>query len=273
MRNLMKLIATTAMTALLLLALIICATADEKIYTSDTFTLPLDRLEKAEEIFDAREQAEAAALAEQEATAEPGEESEVPEESQTPAEGEQPEEGQTPTEGEQPAEGQTPAEGEQPEGQTPAEGEQPEGQTPAEGEQPEESQTPAEGQQPEECPAPEGTEDPDEDEEPDEDDEDEGLEELDDDAGEVTEEPVEEKRRVVIRSSQGAIVTEGDQITLTSELYGFGDHLVEYQWQVDKGEGAGWEDINGGDRYKYTFIANRETIRYSWRLIVNVIDE
>lgn len=184
MRNLMKLIAITAMTALMLFALITCACADEKIYTSPSFTLPLDRLEKAEEILEAQEQA--AAPEEQEETAEPGEED--------------------PDEGEDPAE-------------------------------------------------------------------DEGFEELDDDAGEVTGEPVEEKRRVVVKSSQGAIVTEGDQITLTSELYGFGDHLVEYQWQVDKGEGAGWEDINGGDRYKYTFIANRETIRYSWRLIVNVIDE
>ncbi|MBR2661789.1 MAG: hypothetical protein IKE15_10390 [Clostridia bacterium] len=180
----MKLIAITAMTALMLFALITCACADEKIYTSPSFTLPLDRLEKAEEILEAQEQA--AAPEEQEETAEPGEED--------------------PDEGEDPAE-------------------------------------------------------------------DEGFEELDDDAGEVTGEPVEEKRRVVVKSSQGAIVTEGDQITLTSELYGFGDHLVEYQWQVDKGEGAGWEDINGGDRYKYTFIANRETIRYSWRLIVNVIDE
>ncbi|MCR5566660.1 MAG: hypothetical protein K6F61_07390 [Clostridiales bacterium] len=184
MRNLMKLIAITAMTALMLFALITCACADEKIYTSPSFTLPLDRLEKAEEILEAQEQA--AAPEAQEETAEPGEED--------------------PDEGEDPAE-------------------------------------------------------------------DEGFEELDDDAGEVTGEPVEEKRRVVIKSSQGAIVTEGDQITLTSELYGFGEHLVEYQWQVDKGEGAGWEDINGGDRYKYTFIANRETIRYSWRLIVNVIDE
>ncbi|MBR2511971.1 MAG: hypothetical protein IKE49_02765 [Firmicutes bacterium] len=180
----MKLIAITAMTALMLFALITCACADEKIYTSPSFTLPLDRLEKAEEILEAQEQA--AAPEEQEETAEPGEED--------------------PDEGEDPAE-------------------------------------------------------------------DEGFEELDDDAGEVTGEPVEEKRRVLVKSSQGAIVTEGDQITLTSELYGFGDHLVEYQWQVDKGEGAGWEDINGGDRYKYTFIANRETIRYSWRLIVNVIDE
>ena len=133
------------------------------------------------------------------------------------------------------------------------------------GEEPgEESEVPEEGEEPVEGEGPEEGEEPEDDED---------FEELNDDAGEMTDEPDEELRRVVIKSSQGSIVTEGDQITLTSELYGFGDHLVEYQWQVDKGEGAGWEDINGGNRYKYTFIANRETIQYSWRLIVNVIDE
>lgn len=207
MRNLKKLIAITAMTALLLIALTTCAFADEKIYTSPVFTLPLERLLKAEEIINAQEQA--AALAAQAETEEPGEEGEVPEESQAPAEGEQTEEGSSP----------------------------------------------------------EGTE------EPDEYDEDESFEELGDDAGEVTDEPAEEKRKVVIKSSQGAIVTEGDQITLTSELYGFGDLPVEYQWQVDRGDGEGWVDVNGANKFKYTFIANEETIKYSWRLIVNVVEE
>ena len=57
MRKLMKLIAITAMTALLLFALMTCAAADEKIYTSPTFRLPAPTLEKAEEILDAQEEA------------------------------------------------------------------------------------------------------------------------------------------------------------------------------------------------------------------------
>ena len=60
MRKLMKLIVITALTALLFCALITCAAADEKIYTSPTFTLPTDRLILAEEIFDAQEAAKRA---------------------------------------------------------------------------------------------------------------------------------------------------------------------------------------------------------------------
>ena len=56
MRNLMKLIAITAMTALLLFALTTCAAADEKIYTSPVFKLPPERLEKAEELIEAQEE-------------------------------------------------------------------------------------------------------------------------------------------------------------------------------------------------------------------------
>lgn len=195
MRNLMKLIAITAMTALLVFALIICASADEKIYTSPVFKLPRERLEQAEEILEAQE-----------------EESE-PEESEDLGEG--PEEA-----GENPEE---------------------------DGEDPEED-----GEDPEE---------------------DEGFEELDDDAGELDGEPVSQKREVIIRSTQGAIVTEGERITMTSELRGFGDdEQVEYQWQVDRGDGAGWVDVNGANKFKYTFIANEETIKYSWRLIVSVVE-
>ena len=182
MRKLMKLIAITAMTALLLFVLMTCAAADEKIYTSPTFRLPAPTLEKAEEILDAQEEAN----------------------------------------------------------------------------------------RPEE---PEETDEdlPDEDEEPGDE---EGIEELEENAGEVTTEPTVQKREVIIRSSQKDIVTAGDQITLSSELRGFGDdEQVTYQWQVDRGEGNGWEDVEGATKDKHVFIADRTTIRYSWRLIVNVIDE
>ncbi len=183
MRNLMKLIAITAMTALLLCALITCAAADEKIYTSPSFRRPAPTLQRAEEILDAQEAAN----------------------------------------------------------------------------QPEES----------------GEELPEEDEESEEpEEEEEGFEELDEEAGEVTGEAAVQKREVIIRSSQGEVVTEGEVITLRSELRGFGDdEQVTYQWQVDRGEGNGWEDVEGATKDKHVFIADRTTIRYSWRLIVNVIDE
>ena len=224
MRKLMKLIAITALTALLFCVLITCAAADEKIYTSPTFTLPTDRLVRAEEIFDA-----------QEAANQPEEPEETGEEI--------PEEGEAlPTEGEE-----LPETGEE----LPAEGEA----LPAEGEE-----------------IPENSEElPEADEEPDED---EDVEALDEDAGEVIEEPIIKRREVIIRSSQGEIVTEGEVITLRSELRGFGDdEQVTYQWQVDRGEGNGWEDVEGATKDKHVFIADRTTIRYSWRLIVNVIGE
>ena len=231
MRKLMKLIVITALTALLFCALITCAAADEKIYTSPTFTLPTDRLILAEEIFDA-----------QEAANQPEEPEEIGEEL--------PEEGEAlPTEGEElPETGEElPEEGKA----LPAEGEQiPE----AEEEIPENSEE-----------LPEADEEPDEDED---------VEALDEDAGEVIEEPIIQRREVIIRSSQGEIVTEGEVITLRSELRGFGDdEQVTYQWQVDRGEGNGWEDVEGATKDKHVFIADRTTIRYSWRLIVNVIEE
>ena len=231
MRKLMKLIVITALTALLFCALITCAAADEKIYTSPTFTLPTDRLVRAEEIFDA-----------QEAANQPEEPEETGEEI--------PEEGEAlPTEGEE-----LPETGEE----LPESGEE----LPAEGES-----LPAEGEE-----IPENSEElPEADEESDED---EDVEALDEDAGEVIEEPIIQRREVIIRSSQGEIVTEGEVITLRSELRGFGDdEQVTYQWQVDRGEGNGWEDVEGATKDKHVFIADRTTIRYSWRLIVNVIDE
>lgn len=192
MRKLMKLIAITAMTALLLFVLATCASADEKIYTSPVFRLPRERLEDAEKVFEAQEAEEAAELEEAE---EPGEE---------PREDES------------------------------LEDEAPEGEEP---------------------------------------DEDEDFEELGEDAGEVTE-PAKPKHEVIIRSSQGEIVTEGDVITLTSELRGFGDdEQVEYQWQVDRGNGDGWEDVAGANKDKFVFVADRESIRYSWRLIVTIVGE
>ena len=175
MRNLMKLIAITAMTALLLFALITCASADEKIYTSPVFKLPPELLEQADELIEAQA------------------EEEVPEES-------------------------------------------------------------------------------DEVEDEDEFDEDEGLADLDD-AGSMNDEPGEVKRQVIIESSQGEIVTEGDRITLTSHLVGFGDSKVAYQWQVDRGDGKGWVDVDRANDYQHSFIANRETIQYSWQLIVTIIGE
>ena len=86
------------------------------------------------------------------------------------------------------------------------------------------------------------------------------------------EEPKPVERQVRIFTSRKDIVTAGEMIVLTSELIGFDNVVVNYQWQVDRGDGAGWVNVDGATRGKHTFIANKETIMYSWRLIVTTDD-
>ena len=132
-----------------------------------------------------------------------------------------------------------------------------------------EEDTPEEGTPEEETPA----------EEPEEgEDEEEPVEPVEgaETAGEGEEDngtPKEPERSVIIRSSQGEVVTEGEIIYLTSKLKGFDGLDIAYQWQVDRGDGEGWVDVEGANRAKHMFVASRETIQYSWRLIVSILDE
>ena len=73
-----------------------------------------------------------------------------------------------------------------------------------------------------------------------------------------------------IFSSQGDVVTEGEIIYLTSVLKGFDGLDVTYQWQVDRDDGKGWVDVEGATRDRHMFVASKETIKYSWRLLVRV---
>ena len=115
----------------------------------------------------------------------------------------------------------------------------------------------------EETPAEDTDGDPDEEESRDEDEED----------ARVVGEAGEAGRSVTIRSSQGEVVTEGEIIYLTSKLKGFDGLDISYQWQVDRGDGKGWVDVEGANRSKHMFVADRDTITYCWRLIVNVMGE
>ena len=254
-----KLIAILTVVALLV-SLAAMALADDKIYTSETFKLPKDRIKiRAEE----PEEVPAEEVPAEEGPAEEVPAEEVPAE-EVPAE-EVPAE-VTPAE-EVPAE-EVPAE-EVPAEEAPAEETHAE-VTPAEEAPAEEApaeevpadETPAEEAAPAELP--EGEELPADEQLP----ENEAAEEP---AEEPAAEPVAE-RQVRIYTSRKAVVTEGDLIEMTSELIGFGDLDVTYQWQVDRGDGLGWVDIEGATRWKYSFIASRETIVYSWRLIVHVVE-
>jgi len=90
--------------------------------------------------------------------------------------------------------------------------------------------------------------------------------------GNLVGETQQPERSVQIRSSQGDVVTEGEIIYLTSKLKGFDGLDIAYQWQVDRGDGQGWVDVEGANRPKHMFVADRETIQYSWRLVVNILD-
>ena len=208
MKNQKKLIVIATIIALLICAaLMSCAMADERIYTSPTFKLPAEKIQEWTE-------------------SQPEEE--------VPAE-EQPTEG-TPEEGEPEDEWlDDDPRGDEEDGEPTAE-------TPAEGT---EGETPAAGTEPQ------------------------GEE------GEVVGETETKapERTVTIRSSQGDVVTEGEIIYLTSKLKGFDGLDIAYQWQVDRGDGAGWVDVEGANRSKHMFVADKETITYSWRLIVTVMDE
>lgn len=78
------------------------------------------------------------------------------------------------------------------------------------------------------------------------------------------------ERCVNIYSDMGDIVREGDIITLTGELVGFGASIFTLQWQYD--DGMYWRDVEGANGLTHSFIATGETINYSWRLSVSADD-
>lgn len=88
---------------------------------------------------------------------------------------------------------------------------------------------------------------------------------------EPEEKPTEGKtqRKVLIKSSRGETVIEGEIITLKSKLVGFDGVEVHYQWQVDRGDGDGWVDVEGATGPEHSFVARKDTILYSWRLTIS----
>lgn len=190
------------------------ALADEKLYTSESFRIPLDRVVMEEEV---PEEAgtEEAALPEEETS---GEEVK-PSEEAAPS---QDSENVTPEEETVNPEAETAVPGEN--GNASEEAALPEDAEGTEGEE-------QEPEQPEILPA--------------------------------------EERKVYITSSRGEHVTQGEPIYLEAHLEGFGNLPVTYHWQVDKNDGAGWQDT-GSNRNYHVFMASAETVQYNWRLIVNV---
>ena len=90
-----------------------------------------------------------------------------------------------------------------------------------------------------------------------------------------TEQPAEPEQaapemRVLIFSSRKETVVRYELITLSSKLIGFDGMEVHYQWQVDRGDGNGWVDVEDATGATHEFRATEETILYTWRLTVTV---
>ena len=81
---------------------------------------------------------------------------------------------------------------------------------------------------------------------------------------EITEEETERSVSVKVRCSEELHL--GDKVTLESELNGYEGCEVEYQWQVNKGEG--FEDISGANGSSYSFSADEESLGYDYRVVV-----
>ena len=62
-------------------------------------------------------------------------------------------------------------------------------------------------------------------------------------------------------------MTEGDCVTLISEISGLEGCTVSYQWQRDAGNG--FEDIAGANGSSYSFAATEETLSCGYRLAVS----
>lgn len=262
MKNSKKLIAMLTVIALLT-GLVGMALADDKIYTSGTFKIPRNRVVIISEDIAGQQPAAESELTEAELplelpTGEPAEDiSELPLElpGEQPAEDvsqqplnvpeEQPGEQTT----EQPAEDVSEQPLNVPEEQTT---EQP-------SEQPAEQPAEQTGEQPAEQPAEQTTEQPAEEQK---------AEQPAEQPKPAEKKPVE--RQVRIYSSRKDVVIENEIIELTSELIGFDDVEVQYQWQVDRGDGKGWVDVEGANRSKHSFVARKDTILYNWRLVITV---
>ena len=83
---------------------------------------------------------------------------------------------------------------------------------------------------------------------------------------EAEEEDPEADMKVTIFSSRRTLMTEGEDVYLTSKLEGFDGFETYLQWECDKGEG--FQDVEGANEDTYVFSASVESLSWNWRLTV-----
>ena len=269
MKKNMKLIVLLTVIALFT-AVFAVAIADDRIFTSDVFKIPKDRIETEmlEEALELQEELAQQAEPETETAETPAEEAAA----ETDAETEPAAEPAAATEpaaepaGAEPAavpadvqetEAASPAEALPVEAEPVTEATEPAEAQPAETEPVTETTEPAEAQPAETEPVTEVTEPAEEQPA----DEPEQIEES---------EPKPVERQVRIYSSRKDTVIRNEIIRLSSELIGFEGVAVHYQWQVDRGDGKGWVNVEGANGPTHEFVARPDTILYNWRLSITV---
>ena len=85
------------------------------------------------------------------------------------------------------------------------------------------------------------------------------------------EEDEQPEASVVILSSLGRVITEGNTVHLSSVLFGLEGVPVRYQWQF-RSPGKAWQDRAGANDAQYSFAATPESVGLEWRLLV-IYDE
>ena len=73
---------------------------------------------------------------------------------------------------------------------------------------------------------------------------------------------------VTIFSSHRKSMKVGEYVHLTSRIEGFDGYEIRYQWECDKHDGMGFQDVSGADSSEYSFRASAETLSWDWRLSV-----
>ncbi|MBP5678772.1 MAG: hypothetical protein J6X28_02965 [Bacilli bacterium] len=76
------------------------------------------------------------------------------------------------------------------------------------------------------------------------------------------------QRMVVIFSDRQSVMVEGRIIHLTSYVQGFDGYTLYYQWECDKGDGNGFQEIEGANEDHYEYPANQDTLSWDYRLMV-----
>lgn len=74
-------------------------------------------------------------------------------------------------------------------------------------------------------------------------------------------------RIVITTQPQNVIVYDGEEATFS--VVAEGDNVESYQWQVDAGDGNGWQDISSATATSYSCVVDADMNGYQYRCVVS----